>query len=267
MVRKNVKLAKLVILFFMIPFFIQTSFAAADNKQLIYDNAGLLSESEINQLEALAMEYSAKRETDFIILTTNDTKEIDIKRYMQDFYDDMAPGYDQPHGNTAILTVDISDPNDREIYLAGFKKAEKYLDDSRLDQIRDKIIPSLSNGQYFVAFEQFIETSYKYMGYKPGVNPENILFKTWFQIVISLSLGGIVVGIMAYNSGGRVTINSQTYQDASSSRILSKKDVYLRTTTTKRRKPSDHGGGSGRGGGGGGMTRGGHSHSGSRGSF
>ena len=64
---------------------------------------------------------------------------------MQDFYDENAPGYDQPHGNTAILTLDMQN---RDVYLAGFIKAEDYLDDSRLDLIRDKITPDLSSGNY-----------------------------------------------------------------------------------------------------------------------
>ncbi|MCJ8008789.1 TPM domain-containing protein [Lederbergia wuyishanensis] len=232
-------------------------------EQKIYDHAGLLNNDQIQRLEALANEYGAKRDTDFIILTTNDADGKDIEDYMGDFYDETAPGYDKPHGNTVILAIDMKK---RDVFLAGFKKAEKYLDSSRLDSIRYKITPDLSSGDYEHAFETFIKTSYKYMGFRPGVDPDNLFFNIWFQIICSLGVAGIIVGIMAYNSGGRITINSSTYEDRNKSRVLDKRDVFIRTTTTKRRKPTESSGGGGRGGGGG-FTSGGHSYSGSRGKF
>jgi len=218
-------------------------------------------------LEAMAEKYSIKRETDFVILTTDNTNGKDVVKYMEDFYDNMALGYNKPHGNTAIITIDMQH---REVYLAGFYKAETYLSDYRLDLIRDKITPYLSNGDYYKAFSKFIKLGYKYMGMEPNVDPDNILFNLWFQIVVSLVIAGIIVGAMAYNSGGRVTVSQGTYMDFSNSKVINRRDNYLRTSVTKTRKPSNNnkssGGGFG-GGGGGGTTSGGHSHSGSRGSF
>ncbi|WP_306345154.1 TPM domain-containing protein [Lederbergia ruris] len=237
--------------------------AASPTKQRIYDDAELLTEQETEQLEVLAEEYSVKRETDFIILTTNDTEGKYVVKYMQDFYDEKGPGYDKKHGNTAILTVDMQH---REIYLAGFYKAEKLLNDDRLDLIRDKITPAMKNEDYFTAFQTFILTADEYMGIRFGLSPDNLLFQLWFQAAVSIGLGVLIVGGMAYNSGGRVTINNKTYEDSSTSRVVNRRDQYIRTTTTKRRKPQSNSGG-GSSGGGGGRTSGGHSHSGSRGSF
>ena len=85
----------------------------------VYDDANLLTGTEIMELERLSAELGAERETDFIILTVDDTEGKDVVKYTQDFYDEMAPGYDKPHGNTAIITLDMEH---REVYLAGFKK-------------------------------------------------------------------------------------------------------------------------------------------------
>ncbi|NEU31747.1 hypothetical protein GN156_13330 [bacterium LRH843] len=237
---------------------------AANEKQMIYDFAGLLNQEEMANLEALALKYGAKRETDFVILTTNDTNGKDIVPYMEDFYDERAPGYDKPHGNTAILTLDMQN---RDVYLAGFYKAEEYLDDERLDLIRKKVTPDLSNGNYYDAFQTFIKTSYKYMGIKPGINPELIIFQLWFQLAVSIGIAGIVVGVMAYHSGGKVTIRGGTYQDPATSGVRNQRDTYIRTAVTRRKKPSNNNGRGSGGGGGGGISRGGHSHSGSRGKF
>jgi uncharacterized protein len=238
--------------------------AAAGPKQMVYDNAGLLSDQEVAQLEELANRYAAKRETDMIILTSANQENIDVVKLTEDFYDNQAFGYDKPHGNAVILTLDMKN---RDVYLAGFYKAEQYLDDGRLDKIRNRITPDLSSGAYDLAFEDYIKTSYRYMGVRPGVNPDNLIFNTWFQLAVSIGLAGIVVGFMAANTGGRVTVNRATYENAASSGVLQRADQYIRTSTTKTKIPKNNGGGGGGFGGGGGISGGGHSHSGSRGKF
>jgi uncharacterized protein len=234
---------------------------AADDKKLIYDDAGLLDQEQYDELNAMANLYGAERETDIIIFTSDNTDNIDVMKLMQNFYDEKAPGYDKPHGNVAILTMDMKN---RELYLGGFYKAKEYLDDGRLDQIRNKISSDLTNGDYALAFETYILTAHKYMGFPPGVNPDNLLFSLWFQLSASLVIGGIIVTMMAYRSGGRITVNRQTYEDSGTSGILKDRDKYLHTTTTRQKIEKNNNSGSG---GGGGTTGGGHSHSGSRGSF
>lgn len=229
-------------------------------KQLIFDEAGLLSRADYDELSAMAYDYGSQRDTDMIIFTTPNPAGIDVVKLTQDFYDKQAPGFDKPHGNAVLLTLDMKH---REVYLAGFYKAKEYLDDGRLDRIRNRITPELTSGDYALAFQTYIELSHRYLGYPPGVDPDNILFKTWFQLAVSIGIAGAVVGVMAYRSGGRVTVDRRTYEDAAHSGILERQDQYLHTVTTKRKIETN----SGRRGGGGGTTGGGHSHSGSRGSF
>lgn len=237
---------------------------AADSKQRIYDDANLLSEAEVTKLEELAQEYSDKQETDFIIVTTDDVPEGEIEDYMLGFYHNEQLGYDQPRGNVAMLMVGMLDD---DVMLIGFEKAYQYLDNKRVDQVLDKITPSLSNKDYYNTFEGFIETSSEYMEFRPGVNPENPLFKWWVQLGASLVVAGLVVGTMVYNSGGKVTTNSRTYFDDNNSRINSKRDIYVNKTVSKRRKPSNNNKSGGGRGGGGGVTRGGRSFSSGRRKF
>lgn len=235
--------------------------AGSTEKPLIYDEAGLLSAADIAALTEMARSHGAERETDIIVYTTNNPEGEDVVKLTEDFYDERAPGYDKAHGNTVMLTLDMMN---RDIYLAGFYKAEDYLDDGRLDKIRNHITPMLSSGDYRQAFEEYILTAHRYMGFKPGVNPDNILFDGWFQLGAAVVIGGIAVGVMAYRSGGRVTVSGATYEDRGKSGIIGRQDQYLRTTVTKTKIQKSSGGS---GGGGGGRTGGGHSHSGSRGSF
>lgn len=259
-------LKKKSILFFMmtlmlvLPWGKSTNAQTVNQHQYIYDNAHLLSEKQAADLQSLSSKLGKERNTAFIIITVNGTEGKTIVKYVEDFYDENAPGYNQPHGNTAILAVDMQN---RDVYLAGFKKAEQYLDSGRLDQIRNKITPDLSDGKYPQAFSTFIQTSYDYMGYKPGVNPENILFKWWFQLIVSVIVAGIIVLLMVYRSGGRVTVGAQTYLNNHSSRVLNQYDHFVRETVTRERKPDNNT----KSGGGGGITGGGYSHSGSQGKF
>ncbi|MCY8547166.1 TPM domain-containing protein [Bacillus vallismortis] len=228
---------------------------ASESQQHVYDHAHLLTKAEIGKLESLSAELGAKRETDFIIITTKSTNGEDIADYAGDFYDRYGKG------STAILTIDMAD---REVYISGYQKAEKYLDNSRLNSIRNTISSDLSNEDYFNAFQTYIQLSYKGMGIKPGINPDSVFFAWWFQLIAAIAVGGIAVSIMLYHAGGKVTVNGNTYMDHRTSDVIDQYDTYIRTTVTRERKPSDKDSG---GGGGGGVTKGGTSYSGSRGSF
>lgn len=233
--------------------------------QRIYDQAGLLTDEQVQVLEEQAAAYFEEWQTDFIIITTEDTDGKPIMNYMGDFIDELADEWNRPEESMAVLTIDMGD---RWVDLAGFGLAKEYLDDSRLDQIRNQITPHLSDNNHYEAFQLFFEKADQYLGVRPGVNPESIFLKTYFQLAVALGLAGIIVFFMAYNSGGRVTVTSGTYLNRSNSAIISKHDRYLRKTVTRRKKPSNNNKGGGGGfGGGGGMTGGGRSHSGSRGRF
>ncbi|GGE31353.1 UPF0603 protein YdjH [Pullulanibacillus camelliae] len=253
-----------LILFFVVVFLIGGSWGtlakAASPHEAIFDQAHLLTRVQKAKLQALSSRLGKDRKTDFLILTVNGTGGQTLERYVEDFYDSQAPGYDKAHGNAAILAIDMKE---RDVYLAGFQKAKRYLDSGRMDQIRNAITPELSDGQYYQAFSDFMHKAHDYMGYKPGVNPNSILFKWWFQITVSLLAGLIIIFFMAYRSGGRVTVNAKTYLDHQSSGVVNDYDTFLRRTVTRRRKPSNNS----KDGGGGGVTPGGYSHSGSSGKF
>nr|WP_204669078.1 TPM domain-containing protein [Gracilibacillus alcaliphilus] len=237
--------------------------AALAEEQYIYDDGELFTEQEREELTQLAKEYSAENEISLLIVTATELGGRDVVQYTQDFYDDHGPGYNKSHGDAAMLTIDFS--ANREVYLAGFYKGEEYLDSGRLDQIREQITPYLRNENFFEAGKLYLEKADQYLGVNPAINPESIFLKTWFQLAVAVIIGGVVVGSMIFNMGGRVTVSHQTYVDAKRSRVKSKSDTFIRKTVSKSKIQKSSGGRGG--GGGGGVTRGGHSHSGSRGSF
>lgn len=232
------------------------SSAAAVADQHIYDNAGLLVGTEAQELEAAAMQYSREEEVDFLFLTVNGMEGKDIVTFMGDFFDEWA--VDNNQENAVLLTIDIAS---REVFLSGFGTAETSLDDERIDLVLDRIFPELQAGDYGGAYEEMMAVSSEYMDYRPGVNPESIFLKTWFHAVVSLVLGGGIVGSMLYNSGGRVTTTPRTYFDGDNTQVTNREDRFRNKTVTRSKIPQNKGGGGG-GFGGGGMTGGGRSFSG-----
>lgn len=260
-------LFKRTVAFFILFFFMAINITFAD-VQRVYDEAGLLTEEEVANLEQQAAAYFEKWDTDFIIVTTESTEGKGIRQYLQDFSDKLWGEFNREEDNMAIITVDIGD---RWVDLAGFGRAEKRIDNKRADHIRQELTPYLSDENYYEAFQVFMEMADEYMRTFPGVNPNSIFFNTLFQLAVSLGLAGIIVFFMAYHSGGKVTVTSTTYLDRNQSRVIRKRDRYLRKSVTRMKKPSSNsrggGGGGGFRGGGGGVTRAGRSHSGSRGRF
>ncbi|MGN8645419.1 TPM domain-containing protein [Gracilibacillus sp. HCP3S3_G5_1] len=230
-------------------------------EQYIYDNANIFSDAEKAELEQLAAEYRGENETDFLILTADDLENKNATEYADDFYDEVAPGYDQAQGATVILTIDMEN---REVDLGGYGDVQEYLSDERLTQIREYITPALSEGNYVKAAQQFFDKVEQYLGVNPYINPDSIFLKTWFQLVVAVLIGAVVVGSMIFNMGGRVTVNHQTYMDPQNSRVVKKRDTYIRKSVRKTKIQKNN---SRSGGGSGGMTSGGHSRTGSRGGF
>lgn len=263
----HIKFYKSMIIFSLIIFcFLHTGTALASQEDVkVYDYANLLSKDQINDLENLCNKYGEKGNLDIVIVTINDDTIVDSEVFLEDMYDTIGFGYNEKFGSASMIAVNMYT---RKVNIIGFKDAETHINNDRINLIIKKITPSLTAGDYDFAFTKFIKLSSKYMNINASLNPDNLFFKLWFQLLISLTVGLVIVGTMAIQSGGKVTVNDGTYLNHKDSKVLAKKDDYIRTTVTRvqKPKPNNNGGGSS-GGSSGGMSSGGHSHSSGSGSF
>ena len=256
--------------------------AAEGTSQAVYDEAGLFTEGQKASLENEAKKYGEKAKVSYYIVTKNVYRENDFSGYLGDiesytvdlsekFYEEVA----KTEGNedavifTIVIeydsyeiggTVDRDSFTDRYADVSGQGYGKERLDDNRCQMVFNQIKSQLSSGDFDGAAEKMMRISCKYMKFRPGVDPSLFIFRLWFQILLALIVGGVVVGMMVYHSGGKITVNDRTYLDTSTSRILARRDTYLRTTVTKSKKESSSsgGGGGGHSGGGGGSHGGGH---------
>lgn len=269
---------------------------AEGNAKRVYDEAGILTQEEISLLEDMCLTYGEDAEVEIFILTHNDPNTVYPERYIEDFEDLL------PVGDRVYFLYDMARS---EIFMEGYGKAETYIHSRRIDVILDTVFDDMKAGNYYDAFETYITMSADYMKDDSELNwdhnynlqdlpsgsssdpakddyirhqneydydryydkPESVLTKVWFQLAASLAIGGITVGIMAYNSGGRMTAKGSDYLDVKRSGLIGRRDVYIRTRVTRIRRPTNNTNNtSGRGGfnsGGfrGGVSSGGRSHS------
>ena len=262
--------------------------SAAEEDKRIYDEAGLLTASEYEDLEAMCLAYEEESKAEIFILTHNDSKAVYPERYIENFEDQ------QPAGDRVYFLYDVYRG---EIFIEGYGTAETYIHSNRIEKIFDQMEDDLRAGNYYDAFVTYIDMATSYMNDDSEINTDHnysydsssdpnyssdydydsyyedpdgkqvkdFLANPLVQLVASLIIGGVAVGIMAYHSGGRMTVRGNDYLDQSRSGLIGRRDIYLRTTVTKVRKPtSNNSGGKGgfnAGGFRGGISAGGRSHS------
>lgn len=233
--------------------FAQNVFATAKN---ITDEVDLFNTQEEAILNSLIAEIKSEYGIDVFILTRSSivgTKQ----RYM-----DTYVSANDAHIDDAVLLLINMDYNDRGVQIQGYGSCSTMINNTRIELILDKIVPSLSNANYYKAMQEFIEQVEKYVEKgepsKFALAVENIPHGQNFFVALIIS--GIILGILVYKSEGRNTTNFATYSQ--NGRVLGQHDRYTHTTTTRVRKPQNNGSsgsGGGGGGGGGGRSSGGRS--------
>ncbi len=251
------------------------AYAASRDFTYVYDEIDLFSDSEEKHLESLAEEYSGKRGLSFFIVTANYASEsnayasdpilYDTEDYSEAFYQALLEHDGRDYKDCIIFTINIVDPNDsdqRYADVSGQGEGKRKMDNKRCSLLFDRLKGDLSHGNYYSAACEFVTRGARYVKVRPGLNPEGIYFKLWFQILVSLLVSLAVIAAMISRSKGRMTVSGNNYLDHSNARILGRYDRFLHTTTTRTKIERSSGGGggghSGGGGGGGGSHGGGH---------
>lgn len=253
-------LTVLILAAVLLPFISSSYVLAAKTKSYVDDEAGLLTSQEEEKLDSLLGEYSKKHNIDIVVITRNGLDNKTELSYLEDYVDEVL--------DAGIYSEDIVilmfDTYGRYCTIQAYGKSENIIDDDNIEYLLDAVVPQITGNKFFSAFSDFakgVDHYYDNPRYEYGRQP--IYLKTWFQAVVALAIGAIVVGSMAYNSQGRNTVNNHTYLDEKHSGLVAKRDIYLRTSVSKVRKPSNNNaGGGGRSSGGGGVSSGGRSHSG-----
>lgn len=234
------KFIRSIILLIILCLFISVPVMAI--KTLIYDEAMLFSDSEINNLENEANKLFDLYNLDIVIVTTNDTNGKSPRDYADDYYDYGGFGVGSNHDGILFLI----DMDNREPYISTTGLGIRYLTNERIDSLIDGVFDDgLIQGDYYSAAMSFLSnTSYYLESGIPGDQynePENIKVKnrlTVMDFIISLLGGGSAAGLFFISIKNKYKVkktrNLFSYKSNSIVNLSSREDNLVDTFVTHR---------------------------------
>ena len=236
----------------------------------VYDQANLLTDSQIEELNNRLKQLSKKHNLDVRIHTTNDTYGLDTQDYADDYYD-----YNNFRNDGLVLVLDMQH---RIMYISTKGKGIDYFTDYGIDYIFDEIESDIGNGRYYEAFDKYIkECEYFIEHGEKGdiIDIDNKPKKFGVgNLSISAILAAITSGISSFIFKGQMKSISKekyaiNYVVNNSFKVTGSSDMFVNKTVSRRPKPSRDSDSSSRGSSGGstihtsssGSTHGGHGRS------
>ncbi len=262
-------------------------YAQIDSPYMI-DDADLLSDYEeqylLTEIENLQSEYGY----DIIIHTTHDTDGKDIVSYCDDYYDEGSYADDG-----LIFVISMAE---RDYYTSTCGTLVDSLPDYQIDYICNSVVPYLSGGDYFNAFEEYLRGLNSYFSdYEDGYISPDIHYDDYYEdeyyydydynyqpsakqyavreivvIIIAVIVAVVITTIIKSKMNTAVKQrDADSYVVSGSFALTGQRDAFVGTHTTRRAIPknnnTNHGGKSS--GGGGHISSGGVRHGGSGGKF
>ena len=269
-----------VIVFVLVIAAFTLSASASDTR--VFDNAGLLTDSEVSQLEAYISELKTATGRDFVFLTDTelaydsdyDAAEKAAVAHADDYYD--YGGFGDASNNRSGIIYYLDMTNRIPVIVTTGDMID-YINDARLASLFDTAYGCLGNEDYygsayqvFAEVKQYIDAGivdgqYQYDAGEDGIDLDGYyddsgIIQPWYMRQLTLTDAAIAVGVgllvalifyfgvrAKYNLKGKVYrydlgINSECELTASS-------DDFLRETVTRTPRATSSGSGGGRGSG------------------
>ena len=256
--KKKMKMKIIAVLMLCVMFTMVLPYAAyADNSAKIIDDAGLFTESEINDLnEKIALKSEACGADIVIITVGEETYVKDTYDYAEEYYITNEYGF----GDDKDGFLFIIDMYNREfwVYASNYNISE-----GEIYLILDDIEPFMIDGEFYGAADAFLDSAtYHYIIDTPEeeyteeyynditiVKSEgNKLFsQIIYSVVIGIAAGLLLTGIL-YSYGNRtnkMATKASTYLNGSSFTIKNQVDKFITTSVSRVRITSDSSSGGG----------------------
>lgn len=243
-----------------------TAFAADPDDSWVVDDAGLLSSEEVADLSRRIQELRTELELEIVIVTTYGTGGKTAQQYADDFYD--TNGYGYGDSNSGILL--LLDMEAREWYMSTCGDAIYIFTDYGLDQLGETILPWLSSGYYYQAFEVWLNELPSFVDAYNGKSPidgyvkpdeyespygeEIVYYESYvgitnpFLIALVIGLVAAIVTILIMRSRmntARLQSGAVDYLKDGSFHLRQRSDMFLysRVSKTRRQQNTTHSGG------------------------
>ncbi|MBR6407520.1 MAG: TPM domain-containing protein [Clostridia bacterium] len=242
----------------------------------VNDGASLLSEGDRLKLLAKLNEISERQKMDIVIVTMDSISPRTPTEFADDFYDYNGFGFGE-NKDGILLLLSMAE---RDWAISTTGAGIPYFTDAGQKYITDKIVPHLSDGDYYKAFDrfgdlcdQFITEAKKGTPYDVGHMP--LTLPGFLGTALAIGLGVFLTYIILESIKGNLNTVSPKkeagqYVVGGSMHIDDGREVFLRTSMTRTLIPTSDSSSRGGGGGGGSSTHfgsSGTSHGGSSGKF
>lgn len=236
---------------------------------LVMDEANLLSSRQVQSLAGQAAAIRDRYQMDVVILTVFSLNGKDPEAYADDYYDEMGYGMGSDH--SGILLLIAMENRDWAISTCG--EAITWVTDQDLERLEDALLPSLAQGSYSTAFQNYLRTLDRILDAplpeESGLTRNRLVL----TLLVSLLLGGLTGGMVLLVLRRQMnTARPQRYAGdyvvPDSFQLTLQRDIYLYSRTSRiKRQTSEHNGNYHGGGSSTHHSSGGARHGGSHGKF
>lgn len=235
--------------------------AYASGRQ-VYDDAGIFSEDEIDEITKVADEVEDKTGWDLIILTVDDTSVTSNRDYAEEKFNKYTKSDD---GVVYLFNMD-EDKNGWNWYIATAGEAYEYLGDSQIEEMLDDAAKYDLDGDYAQSMIAMIEDTESYYTSNTAKNmtiydedqgiyyasSTNHRFLSYGEIAIAAVLGVAACLIFCLVITGKYRLKFGRYhynaREHAQINLRRNEDHFVRQFVTRRKIPKDppkNGGGGG----------------------
>lgn len=213
----------------------------AEDNLLVWDEAELLNETEVAQLNSKLESISEKYKAEIRVVTLSSMDGGDIDEFLEYLYDESGFGYGENHDG--VLLVVCMDPREYRILSNGF--AGEAITSGDIDAIGETFKSDLSDGNYADAFDTFADKCEYYLdGHINGFpfnTGKNLLICAGIGLVVALIVTGIWKGQL---KSVRKKSAANAYVKAGTMQITQSGDFFMYRNVTKTQKQSSSSSGS-----------------------
>lgn len=226
------------------------SFAVSDLPRLV-DEADLLTASEEADILAQLDEISERQQFDVVIYTVDSLNGNSAQSYADDLYDYNGYGFNSSYDG-ALLLVAIEE-GEWHISTCGY--GIQALTDAGIDYIGELMVPDLSAGEFYDAFETYAEYCDDFVTRANNGTPFDVAdvpkgsFPFFTNLLIALVVGACVALIAtlimkAQLKSVRFKSEAADYEKSGSMHVTDAREFFLYRSVNRQKKAENNSGGS-----------------------
>lgn len=248
--KKSIKIFALLLMFtlvlgFGIPAVSVYAEEIPQDRQLsrLVDDAGLLTDSEEQELETKLDEISDRQECDVVVVTVNSLDGKSAQDYADDFFDYQGYGYgDDDSGVLFLIGMD-----DRKWAITTYGYGITAFTDYGLQYMEDAFLPYLKDGEYKEAFTEYASLCDDLLTQARDGHPYNVdssdekpgVFTAVFWGAVDLLIGFAIAFIIALVKKSKLKsvkkqVAANAYKKPGSMNVTRSEDRYINSIVTHR---------------------------------